>query len=229
MNGGMKKILVVDDEPSIRKFLRLSLEVQNYLIFEAENGRQCLQDVIARRPDAVVLDLGLPDISGQEVIRILREWTNTPIVVLTVCNADEDKVQALDLGADHYLTKPFSVPELLARLRAALRHAHPEMLTPLFKSGPLEIDRDGRIVRMAGEVIKLTSTEYDLLSLLSRHAGKVLSHRMLLKEIWGPNSTEHTQYLRVYLGQIRKKLQVKSDLPELIITEPGVGYRLLLH
>jgi two-component system, OmpR family, KDP operon response regulator KdpE len=227
MSEVLKKILIVDDEPSILKLLKLGLETVGYAVYQAENGDRCFQEVLSVHPDAIVLDLGLPDIKGVEVIRKLREWSRIPIIVLTVQDSDEEKVKALDHGADDYITKPFSMPELLARLRVALRHAQAAEETPIFKTGPLEIDRNAHLVKVDGEVIKLTATEYSILSMLAKSAGKVVTHRMLLKEIWGPNSVEHTQYLRVYLGQIRRKLQTKEGLPEFIMTEAGVGYRLL--
>jgi two-component system, OmpR family, KDP operon response regulator KdpE len=228
MTDVAKKILIIDDEPSILKLLRLGLESGGYAVFEAQDGNQGMQEVVAVRPDAIILDLGLPDMSGIKVLKTLREWSKTPIIVLTVLDSDEEKVKALDHGADDYVTKPFSMPELLARLRVALRHARSSEDTPIFKSGLLEIDRNAHTVKVDGETIKLTATEYEILSLLAKHAGKVITHRTLLKEIWGPNSVEHTQYLRVYLGQIRRKLQIREDLPEMIATEPGVGYRLLV-
>ncbi|RYZ96969.1 MAG: response regulator, partial [Proteobacteria bacterium] len=173
--------------------------------------------------------LGLPDIDGFEVLRRLREWSRVPILVLTVQDSDEDKVRALDGGADDFVTKPFSVPELLARVRVALRHGNPsnDKGAPVVTVGPLELDFAGHLVKMDGREIRLTSTEYDLLAVLVKNAGKVVTHRVLLKEIWGPNATEHTQYLRVYMGQIRKKLKAAAGAPEIIVTEPGVGYRLV--
>ncbi len=221
------KILVIDDEASIRKFLRVSLEANQYEVLEAGTAREGVSAANTLRPELIILDLGLPDMRGLDVIKIIREWSKLPIIVLTVQDAEEEKISALDSGADDYLTKPFSVPELLARIRVALRHSRPEEQTPLFQSGPFEIDRAGRIVRVDGHVIKLTATEYEILRVLVQHAGRVVTHRMLLKEVWGPNSVEHTQYLRVYLGQIRKKLHVSDKVPELIATEPGVGYRFI--
>lgn len=223
------RVLVIDDEPSICKFLRASLEANRFQMIAAVTGNEGLQKISNERPDIIILDLGLPDLNGFEVLKRMREWSKTPVIVLTAQDADEDKVQALDSGADDYLTKPFSVAELLARIRVALRHAHPEEASPVFKAGPLEIDRAARKVKIAAQEIKLTVTEYDILRVLAQYAGRVVTHRVLLKEVWGPNSIEHTQYLRVYLGQIRKKLQISEAIPELIATESGVGYRLLLH
>ncbi|RZA08378.1 MAG: response regulator transcription factor [Proteobacteria bacterium] len=224
-----RRILVIDDEPSVAKLLRLSLELQNFSVRTEGTGAAGIQAAIEFRPELVVLDLGLPDIDGFEVLNRLREWSRVPILVLTVQDSDEDKVRALDGGADDFVTKPFSVPELLARVRVALRHGHPTGAAgaPVVNVGPLEIDFAGHLVKMEGREIRLTATEYDLLSVLVKNAGKVVTHRVLLKEIWGPNATEHTQYLRVYMGQIRKKLKAAPGAPEIIVTEPGVGYRLL--
>jgi two-component system KDP operon response regulator KdpE len=223
-----QKVVIIDDEASIRRLLRVSLEAHGYEVFEGANGKAGVQEVIARRPDLILLDLGLPDLDGVTVLRQLREWSKTPVVVLTVKDAEAQKVEALDAGADDYITKPFGVPELLARIRVAIRHATPAPSQPVFTSGPLAIDRAARLVRVEGREIKLSPTEYDLLRVLAEHAGKVVTHRMLLQAVWGPNSTEHTQYLRVYVGQLRKHLRVSPETPELIRTESGVGYRLLL-
>lgn len=226
--NNVKKIVIIDDEVSICRFLRVSLEAHRYEVFEAHTGQEGIQEVIARRPDLVLLDLALPDLSGIEVLKRLREWSKTPIIVLTVRDLEEQKVEALDLGADDYVTKPFGIPELLARVRVAIRHAEKVSEEPVFRSGPLEIDRASRTVKVKGEEVKLSPTEYGLLRALTDHAGKVVTHRMLLQAVWGPNSTEHTQYLRVYVGQLRKRLRTSKDTPELIRTESGVGYRLLL-
>jgi two-component system KDP operon response regulator KdpE len=223
-----QKVLVVDDEPSIRKLLRTSLELNDYKVKEALTGGDGIRAVIDDKPDIVILDLGLPDMSGLDVLKKLREWSKIPVIVLTVNDSDEDKVEALDSGADDYLTKPFSIPELMARIRAATRHATPQDEDSVFRTGNVEIDYSARTVKVSGQPVKLTSTEYDILRVLARHAGKVVTHRFLLKEVWGPYSVEHTQYLRVYLGKIRKKLRADDD-PELIVTESGVGYRLLVN
>jgi len=224
-----KSVLVIDDEASIRKFLRISLEAQQFEVQEAVSGQLGIQEVAGRKPDLVILDLGLTDMSGQDVIKKVREWSQVPIIVLTVQDSEDDKVQALDAGADDYLTKPFSVPELMARIRVALRHAQPAQQESVFKSGDFEMDFAGHIVKVEGREVKLTVTEFSLLQVLVKNAGKVVTHRMLLREVWGPNSVEHTQYLRVYMGQIRKKLQMNEDSPELIFTEAGVGYRFLVQ
>lgn len=221
------KILVIDDEPSIRKFLGVSLEANQYDVMEASTAQEGVSAAASFHPEVTILDLGLPDMKGLDVIKLLRAWSKIPIIVLTVQDAEEEKIAALDAGADDYLTKPFSVPELLARIRVSLRHAQAGEQESMFRSGPFEMDRAGRVVKVDGQIIKLTATEYEILRVLVQHSGKVVTHRMLLKEVWGPNSVEHTQYLRVYLGQIRKKLHVTEATPELIATEPGVGYRFI--
>lgn len=228
MSKAKRKVVIIDDEISICRFLRVSLEAHDFEVFEAHTAQEGIQEVIARRPDLILLDLALPDLSGMEVLRNVRQWAKIPIIVLTVRDEEEQKVQALDLGADDYVTKPFGVPELLARVRVAIRHAEKTQDEPIFRTGPLEIDRSARVVRVQGKEIKLSPTEYDLLRVLADHAGKVVTHRMLLQAVWGPNSTEHTQYLRVYVGQLRRRLRVTDDVPELIKTESGVGYRLML-
>lgn len=221
------KVLVIDDEASISKFIRHSLEANSYQVVEAVNGREGLQRMVEQRPDLVILDYGLPDMLGIEVLKQLREWSKTPVIFLTVRDTDADKVLALDTGADDYLTKPFSVPELLARIRVALRHATPGDSAPVFKTGPIEMDRAAHLVRVNGQEVKLTATEYALMSILVAHAGKVVPHRQVLNEVWGPNSVEHHHYLRVYFGQIRKKFEaILPGSGDLIVTESGVGYRL---
>ncbi len=223
------KILVIEDEVSIRRFLRVSLESNSFEVIEAPNGREGVTLAASHRPEAIILDIGLPDIDGFSIIQQIREWSTTPIIVLTVHDQEEEKVRALDLGADDYLTKPFGVPELLARIRVVLRRVTSEQnQNPIFKSGLFEMDKAGHLVKVSGREVHLTSTEYDLLLVLVKHAGKVVTHRMLLKEVWGPNSVEHVQYLRVYMGQIRKKLKLANNEIELISTEPGVGYRFMM-
>jgi two-component system, OmpR family, KDP operon response regulator KdpE len=220
-------VLVVDDEKQIRRFLRISLEANGYRVFETETGEDAIHKAAQIRPDLVILDLGLPDIDGLEVLNRLREWTNTPVIILSVRDADREKVAALDAGADDYLTKPFSTDELMARMRAALRHARPELETAVFTSGELQVDLARRIVTVRGEPVKMTPTEYALLRLLIQHAGKVLTHRQILREVWGPEYVEETHYLRVYFAQLRQKIEIDPTLPEIILTEPGVGYRLV--
>lgn len=219
-------VLVVDDELAIRRFLRLSLETNDYRIYEAETGRDGLAKAAQFRPEVIILDMNLPDMEGVEVLRRLREWTATPVIVLSVRDADRDKVAALDAGADDYLTKPFSVDELLARLRVARRHAQPTTTDPVLIFGEVRIDLARRLVTRSGEPVKLTPTEYALLRLLIQHAGRVLTHRQILKQVWGPQHMEETHYLRVYFAQLRQKLEADPARPRLILTEPGVGYRL---
>lgn len=223
-----KKILVIDDEASVSRFVRHGLEAQGFQVTEAETGKDGLSRMIDVKPDLVILDFGLPDMTGLQVLQKLREWSKIPVIFLTVRDSDEDKVAALDQGADDYLTKPFSFPELLARVRVALRHAQGASPTePIFINGKLQIDRSAHVVTYDGKQVHLTSTEYDLLQLLAQHAGKVVPHRTILKEIWGPNSIEHNHYLRVYFGQIRKKLEaIEENSSSMIETEAGVGYRL---
>ena len=222
-------VLIVDDELAIRRLLRVGLESAEYKVIEAAAGREALSLAASHRPDLMVLDLGLPELSGFEVLERLREWSDLPVVVLTVQDEEDDKVRALDLGADDYVTKPFGLPEFLARVRAALRRAaRGKDSEALFAVGDLEVDREAHQVRVAGEEVHLTATEYALLLVLVRHAGRVVTHRTLLREVWGPNATEQVQYLRVYLRQIRRKLRAGSEGAEIIATEPGVGYRLLV-
>jgi two-component system, OmpR family, KDP operon response regulator KdpE len=222
------RLLVIDDEAAIRRLLKISLEAEGYAFLEATDGQQGLVVASTQRPDLVILDLGLPDSEGITVLKRLREWSTMPVIVLTVRDSDAEKVALLDAGADDYLTKPFSVPELLARVRVALRHAGPAEDEAVIHSGRVEIDLAARSVSVAGKQIKLTATEYDILRLLARHAGRVVTQSQMLKEIWGPYAAEQTQYLRVYVGQLRKKLEKDPSRPELLLTEPGVGYRFAL-
>lgn len=220
--------LVIDDEVQIRRLLRVVLESADYQVHEAETAAQGLTDAATRRPDVVLLDLGLPDSDGVNVLRRLREWSQVPVIVLSVRDDEEGKVAALDAGADDYVTKPFSSAELLARLRAAQRKTRPEEETSRFKSGDLIVDLTARVVTRAGHEVKLTATEYALLRLFVRHAGRVLTHRQILREIWGPKSEEHRQYLRVYVTHLRQKIERDPAAPELVKTEPGIGYRFEL-
>ena len=220
--------LIIDDEIQIRRLLKISLEANGYRVFEAANGQAGLVEAAQRRPDIVVLDLGLPDMDGVTVLKRLREWSNVPVVVLSVRDREEDKIAALDNGADDYLTKPFGTGELLARLRVAQRHAQPPLDAAVFKVEHLEVDLTTRTVKVKGKPIKLTATEYALLQLFVRHAGKVLTHRQILKEVWGPNYVEQTHYLRVYMTHLREKIEENPSAPELFITESGVGYRLMV-
>lgn len=219
--------LIVDDETQIRRFLRISLEANGYTVREVGRGREALSEAALVRPDLIILDLGLPDMDGLDVLRSLREWTKTPVIVLSVKGEDREKIAALDAGADDYMTKPFSVSELLARLRVALRHAHPESDAPTFQTGEITVDFTRRLVTKGGEPVKLTPTEYALLRLLIQNVGKVLTHKQLLREVWGKEYEDEIHYLRVYITQLRHKLEADATRPELIITEPGVGYRLV--
>lgn len=221
-------VLVIDDEIQIRRLLKIGLEGSGYRVFEAATGQAGLSEAAQRRPDVVVLDLGLPDMDGVAVLKRLREWSNVPVVVLSVRDREEDKIAALDSGADDFLTKPFGTGELLARLRVAQRHAQPAADAAVFKAAQLEVDLVSRTVKVNGKQVKFTATEYALLQLFVRHAGKVLTHRQILKEVWGPTYVEQTHYLRVYMTHLREKIETHPAEPELFITEAGVGYRLMV-
>ena len=220
-------VLVIDDEPQIRRLLAVALEANGYRVLPAATGQEGIVLTAQHRPALVVLDLGLPDLPGQEVLRRLREWSSIPVVILSVQDDEAGKVAALDGGADDYVTKPFNTGELLARLRVALRHATPREESAVFQSGSLVVDLSARRVVVAGREVRLTATEFALLRLMVRHAGRVLTHRQLLREVWGPNADGQTHYLRVYVAHLREKLEAEPSRPRLIITEPGVGYRLL--
>ncbi len=220
------RVLVIDDEPQICRFLEISLRANGFTVQAVGTGEGGLTQAALWRPDVVVLDLGLPDMEGLAVLGRLREWSHVPVIVLTVRDSDEDKVSLLDAGADDYLTKPFSIVELLARLRTALRHAQPTPDSPTFRYGRLEVDLGRRLVTVAGQPVKLTATEYAFLRLLVQHPGRVLTHGQILREVWGPEYEGETQYLRVYVAQLRRKLEVDPSDPKLLTTEPGVGYRL---
>jgi two-component system, OmpR family, KDP operon response regulator KdpE len=217
--------LIIDDEVQIRRLLRVVLESADYSVHEAESAAQGLTEAATRRPDAILLDLGLPDADGVNVLRRLREWSQVPVIVLSVRDDEEGKVAALDAGADDYVTKPFSSAELLARLRAAQRKARPLPEEAVFSCNGLKVDLAARQVKRNGREIKLTGTEYALLRLFITHAGRVLTHRQILREIWGPKSEEHRQYLRVYVTHLRQKIELDPSAPKLIKTEPGIGYR----
>ncbi len=221
------RALVIDDEVQIRRLLRVALEGAGYDVHEAEAGQLGLQAAAHVRPDVIVLDLGLPDLDGVGVLKRLREWSQTPVIVLTVRDSDEDKVAALDAGADDYVTKPFSTVELLARLRAAQRRVQPHDETTVFEKDGLVIDLAAHTARRRETEIHFTATEWALLALFLRHAGRVLTHRQILREVWGPNAEEHRQYLRVYVTHLRKKIERKPANPTLLVTEPGIGYRLV--
>ncbi len=220
------RVLVVDDEQAIRRFLRVALGARGYKVFEAESGQEGIASAAAHRPDVIILDLGLPDLDGIEVTRRLREWARMPIIVLSVRDQEDVKVAALDAGADDYLTKPFGVGELLARIRAAMRHAGPSPQEPVFTSADLSVDVARRLVTVAGREVTLTPTEYDLLKALVTSAGKVLTHRQLLRQVWGAGYEEDTHLLQVTISNLRRRLELDPARPRYIQTEPGVGYRL---
>jgi two-component system, OmpR family, KDP operon response regulator KdpE len=222
-------VLVVEDETQVMRFLRATLAAHGYRLAEAITGQQALLEASTRSPDLILLDLGLPDIDGVDVTRRLREWSTTPIIVLSARGREGDKIQALDAGADDYLTKPFGAGELLARMRVALRNAARAGAgagEPVFRSGDLAVDLGARRVSLAGREVHLTRTQYKLLTTLVKHAGKVVTHRQLLRDVWGPGAVEHSHYLRVYMGQLRHKLEADPARPRYLETETGVGYRL---
>jgi two-component system, OmpR family, KDP operon response regulator KdpE len=223
-------VLVIEDELPMRRFLRAALASESYQLIEAGTARDGLAEAASRNPDLILLDLGLPDADGIEVTRRLREWNTRPIIVLSARGQERDKIDALDAGADDYLTKPFSVPELLARMRVALRHAArgpSGAEEPVFTTGQLSVDRARRIVTVRGEEVHLTPTEYRLLVALAQHAGRVLTHRQLLREVWGPGRVGQDHYLRVFMAQLRAKIERDPARPEYLRTEPGVGYRMV--
>ena len=229
MTEVMPLLLVVEDETQMRKFLRASLTSHGYRLVEAVNGNEGLAQAASYNPDLILLDLGLPDMDGLVVTQRLREWASVPIIVISARGQEEDKIHALDSGADDYLTKPFGTGELLARIRVALRHsarARQERSEPILTVGELSIDLDKRSVHVAGKEVHLTPIEYKLLATLLKNAGKVLTHRQLLKEVWGPGYANNTQYLRVYMVQLRHKLEQDATRPRYLVTEPGIGYRL---
>ena len=220
-------VLLVEDEPQMRRFLRAALTSHGYRLVEAGTGQEAIALSTSHNPEVVLLDLGLPDLDGLEVTRRLREFTKVPILVLSARGREDDKVAALDAGADDYVTKPFGTNELLARLRVALRHAQGEAKAePTFELGPLHIDYARREVTKAGAPVKLTPIEYRLLACLAKNVGKVLTHRQILKDVWGPAHGDDTHYLRVYMAQLRRKLEDDPSNPAFLLTEPGVGYRL---
>jgi two-component system KDP operon response regulator KdpE len=220
-------VLVIDDEAQIRRLLRVTLEANGYQVVETATGADGIVQAAQCRASVILLDLGLPDLEGLAVLKRLREWSRVPVIILSVRDRDAEKAAALDAGADDYVTKPFGSEELLARLRVALRHSEKTTEEPVFRSGQLVVDLADRHVTMAGKEISLTATEYQLLRLLVRHAGKVLTHRFILREIWGPNAENQNHYLRVYIARLREKLKSDPGQPEILLTEPGVGYRLV--
>lgn len=225
MSDSHLRILIVDDERPIRRFLKVSLGNQ-FTVFEAANGEEALQVVVVERPDLVILDLGLPDMDGAEVTRRMREWTQIPIIVVSVREREDDKIAALDAGADDYLTKPFGIGELMARIRVAIRRSTQSENEPVFHLDELTIDLARHLVIVRGETVTLTPTEYDILRTLVQYAGKVLTHRQLLRTVWGVAYENETHLLRVNVSNLRAKIEADASRPQLILTEPGVGYRL---
>ena len=221
-------VLVVEDEPQMRRFLRASLGAEGYRVLEAWTVADGLRQATAEHPDALLLDLGLPDGDGLELVRKLREWSSVPVIVVSARGREEEKVAALDAGADDYLPKPFGTKELLARLRVALRHARGASApgSPVLEVGSLRMDLERREATVEGHAVRLTPIEWRLLAYLARHAGKVLTHSQILREVWGPNASSQTHYVRVYMAELRKKLEADPSRPRLLLTEPGVGYRL---
>jgi two-component system KDP operon response regulator KdpE len=220
-------LLVIDDELQIRRLLRVTLEGGHYRVREAETGQLGLQEIAHQAPDGVILDLGLPDMNGTEVIRRLREWSRVPVLVLSVRSGDDDKIGALDAGADDYLTKPFSGRELLARVRAILRRTTGANEPAIVSFGAIEVDLPARVVRKSGVEVHLTAKEYAMLRLLVQHRGKVVTHRQILRELWGPNAEDQTHYLRVHMTHLRQKLESEPHSPAHLRTEAGIGYRLV--
>jgi len=229
MTEDKELILLIEDEPQMRRFLRITLQSQGYRLVEAANAQEGLTQAATRNPDVVLLDLGLPDLDGLEVAKRLREWTQTPIIVISAREQEQDKVKALDAGADDYLTKPFNAGELLARIRVALRHAsrpNDAQQEPVFILDNLRLDLAKRQVFVSDREVHLTPIEYKLLMVLVRHAGKVITHTQLLREVWGPAHVNEVQYLRVYMTQLRHKLETDPARPRFLTNEPGIGYRL---
>lgn len=221
-------VLVIEDEPQMRRFIRAALAAHGYQVGEAASGAEALALATSRNPDVILMDLGLPDVDGIDLTRQLREWSRTPVIVISARGPETDKVEALDAGADDYLTKPFGVDELLARIRVALRHANETHRTDesLLEFGNLHIDFTRREVKVEGREIHLTPTEYKMLSLLARNAGRVLTHRQIIREVWGPSYAGQTHHVRVHMAELRKKIEADPARPQLLLTEPGVGYRL---
>lgn len=230
MTNSSPQVLLVEDEPQMRRFLRVALEGAGYRYLEAATGQEGLSMAVQHRPDVILLDLGLPDMDGLDLMTRLREWTRTPVIIISARGQETDKIGALDVGADDYLTKPFGTGELLARIRVALRHADPGAAeSPLFVMGRWQVDLAKRQVLVEGQEIHLTPLEYRLFTTLIRHAGKVVTHRQLLKEVWGGVAGAQPLYLRVYMAQLRHKLEEDPSRPRYLRTEPGVGYRLRME
>lgn len=225
--SGTSNLLVIDDEIQIRRLLNLTLSTEGYTVWEAETGQLGLQEVVTRQPDGIILDLGLPDMLGIEVLRRLREWNRVPVLILSVCDGEEDKIEALDAGADDYLTKPFSGRELMARMRAIMRRTQSNNEPAIVRFGNIEVDASARVVRRKGQEVHLTMKEYSLLRLLVQYRGKVVTHRQILRDVWGPTSEDNTQHLRVHMTHLRQKLEETPQSPKHLKTESGIGYRLV--
>lgn len=226
MDKGMR-ILVIDDEPQIRKLLKVSLGAHGYEVEEAGTGKDGISRAAIFKPDFLIVDLGLPDMDGKDVVQQIREWSQTPIIILTARDQEQEKIEALDAGADDYVTKPFGMGELMARMRVSLRRAAASENDPVITCGELVIDLVARRVTVGGREIKLTPTEYELMKILAQHRGRVLTHKQLLKAVWGSAYNEDTHYIRVYIGQLRRKVEENPTRPRYIITESGIGYRLM--
>jgi len=229
LDKNVPRVLVVDDEKAIQRFLKNALCSAEFSVHIAEGGKEALAAAVAIRPDLIILDLGLPDMDGVEVLRRLREWTQVPIIILSVRDREDEKVTALDSGADDYVTKPFGIGELLARMRVALRKSIPQSPEPVYKVDGLEVDLERRRVFVQGSEVQLTATEYDLLRLLVNHAGKVLTHNQILRQMWGPAYMEQPHLLRVNISNLRRKIEPEPNRPRYILTELGVGYRLKMN
>jgi len=226
MNQGAR-ILIIDDESQIRKLLNVSLKAHGFIIEEAALGRDGINRAAFFKPDLLIVDLGLPDIDGKEIVREIRQWSNAPIIILTARDQEQEKIDALDAGADDYITKPFSMGELMARIRVCLRRMATSESEPLLTCGGLTVDLIQRRVAVEGQEVKLTPTEYEIIKLLAQHAGRVLTHKQLLKAVWGNSYNDDTHYIRVYIGQLRRKIEIDSAQPKYIVTESGIGYRLM--
>lgn len=229
MNQASPVIVVIEDDPAIRLFLRTGLSAHGFKVFEADRGKQGIIEAGVRKPDLIILDLGLPDMDGVDVIKTIREWSTMPIIILSARSNEQNKIDALDAGADDYLTKPFGLGELLARIRVALRHSVSSLAqyqNGIFKTGALKVDLLKRQVFVADSEVHLTPIQYRLLSVLIKNAGKVLTHQSLLKEVWGPSYKDNSHYLRIYMSQLRQKLETDPAQPQYLLTESGIGYRL---
>jgi len=226
LNKESIRVLIVDDEKAIRRFLRVSLSAQNYQVFEAVTGQEGISEIISKRPDLIILDLGLPDMDGTDVILNIREWTSIPIIVLSVRERETDKIKALDAGADDYLTKPFSIGELMARLRVIERHLNTVDEEPVYKIANLCVDLTRRRVTLDNQEVSLTPTEYEIIRVLVKNKGKVITHEQMLRLVWGMGYAQERNLLRVNMSNLRRKLEPNPQVPSFILTEPGVGYRL---